>query len=42
MKKAVESGYFKCIKVVVVTLISHLLFVDDVLILGDENYEEWY
>jgi hypothetical protein len=41
MKKVVENGYFKGIKVAIATFISHLLFVDDVLILGDANYEEW-
>jgi hypothetical protein len=41
IKKVVSNGSFKCIKVVVETFISHLLFVDDVLIPGDANYEEW-
>jgi hypothetical protein len=42
IKKAVANGSFKGLKVVVDTYISHLLFVDDVLILGDQNFEEWY
>jgi hypothetical protein len=41
IKKAVANGSFKGLKVVVETFISHLLFVDDVLILGDANFEEW-
>ena len=41
MKKVVEAGSFKGIKVVVENFISHLFFVDDVLILGDANFEEW-
>ena len=41
MKKAVEVGSFKGIKVIVEIFISHLFFVDDVLILGDANLEEW-
>jgi hypothetical protein len=41
IKKAVSNGSFKGIKIVVDTFISHLLFVDDVLILGNANFEEW-
>jgi hypothetical protein len=37
IKKVVSKGSFKGIKIVVDTFISHLLFVDDVLILGNDN-----
>ena len=29
------------LKVAIETIVSHLLFVDDVLILGSGNYEDW-
>ena len=41
MKKVVEAVSFKGIKVVVENFISHFFFVNDVLILGDANFEEW-
>jgi hypothetical protein len=41
LTQAVTSGSFKGLKVVVNTFISHLLFVDDVLILGAGKLEYW-
>jgi hypothetical protein len=41
MIQAVEAGTFQGLKVVVSTFISHLLFVDDVLIMGSGKLEHW-
>jgi hypothetical protein len=41
IKKVASSGSFKGVKLAVDTFITHLLFVDDVLILGNGNIEEW-
>jgi hypothetical protein len=41
MKKAMEAGTFHGIKVASETIISHLFFLDDVLILGIGNFEDW-
>jgi hypothetical protein len=41
LTQIVESGTFQGLKVVVSTFISHLLFVDDVLILGAGKIEYW-
>jgi hypothetical protein len=41
LTQAVESRTFQGLKVVVSTFISHLLFVDDVLILGVGKIEYW-
>jgi len=37
----VEVGYFHGLKVVAETIISHLFFVDDVIILGIGKFEVW-
>jgi hypothetical protein len=39
--QAMDSGTFQGLKVVVSTFISHLFFVDDVLILGSGKLEYW-
>jgi hypothetical protein len=39
VNQAVDSGSFQGLKVALGTLISHLLFVDDVLILGSRNID---
>jgi hypothetical protein len=36
-----EAGSFHGLKIVVETIISHIFFVHDVLILGIGNYEDW-
>jgi hypothetical protein len=41
LKQAVETRSFQGLKVVVGTYISHIFFVDDVLILGAGKYEDW-
>jgi hypothetical protein len=41
MTQAVAIGTFQGLKVVVSTFISHLMFVDDVLILGSGKLEYW-
>jgi hypothetical protein len=41
LKKACTEGSFKGIKVATGIIISHLFFVDDVLILGSGNHEDW-
>jgi hypothetical protein len=41
LKKVVVEGDFHGLKVATETIVSHLLFVDDVLILGIGNYEDW-
>jgi hypothetical protein len=41
LKKVVVEGDFHGLKVATETIVSHLLFVDDVLILGSGNYEDW-
>jgi hypothetical protein len=38
IKKETSNGSFKGIKIAVDTFISHLMFVDDVLILGNANF----
>jgi len=40
MKKVVDDGTFHGLKVAISIYVSHLLFVDDVLILGDEIYKD--
>jgi len=37
----VVEGAFHGLKVATMTIVSHLLFIDDVLILGSGKYEEW-
>jgi hypothetical protein len=41
LKKVVEVGYFHGLKVASKTIISHLFFVDDVLILGIGKFKDW-
>jgi hypothetical protein len=41
LKKVVEEGKFHGIKVATETIITHLFFVDDVLILGIGKFEDW-
>ena len=41
LKKVVEEGTFHGRKVAKTNIVSHLLFVDDVLILGGGNYKDW-
>jgi hypothetical protein len=41
LKKDVEEGSFHALKVVAETIISHLFFVDDVLILGIGKFDDW-
>jgi hypothetical protein len=41
VNQAVESGSFQGLKVALGTQISNLLFVDDVLVLGDGNIDYW-
>jgi hypothetical protein len=41
VNQAVDLGSFQGLKVALNTLISHLLFVDDVLILGSGNINYW-
>jgi hypothetical protein len=41
LKKACSEGKFQGIKVATGVIISHLFFVDDVLILGMGKYEDW-
>jgi hypothetical protein len=41
MRKVVDEGSFHGLKVAISNYVSHLLFVDDVLILGDGNYKDW-
>jgi len=41
VNQAVDLGSFQGLKVALGTLISHLLFVDDVLILGSGNIDYW-
>jgi hypothetical protein len=41
MIQAVNTGSFQGLKVVVSTFISHLFFVDDVLILGAGKFDDW-
>jgi hypothetical protein len=40
LKKEVEKGSFHGLKVAIETIISHLFFVDDVLILGIGKFED--
>jgi len=41
LKKAIEEGNFHGFKVATETIIPHLFFVDDVIILGIGNTEYW-
>jgi hypothetical protein len=41
LKKAKAEGHFSGLKVSIGLVITHLLFVDDVLILGISSIEEW-
>jgi hypothetical protein len=41
LKKDVDEGSFHGLKVATETIISHLFFVDDVLILGVGKIEDW-
>jgi hypothetical protein len=41
LKKVVDDGKFHGLKVATETIISHLFFVDDVLILGIGILEDW-
>jgi hypothetical protein len=41
LKKVVEEGEFHGIKVASETIITHLFFIDDVLILGIGKFEDW-
>jgi hypothetical protein len=41
LKEAVEDGTFHGLKVATNSIISHLLFVDDALILRIGKYEDW-
>jgi hypothetical protein len=40
MRKVVAEGSFHGLKVAISNFVSRLLFIDDVLILGDENYKD--
>ena len=39
--KKVEEGTFHGLKFATMNIMSHLLFIDDVLILGGGNYKDW-
>jgi len=41
LRKVVEEGSFHRLKVASTNFVTHLLFVDDVLILGGEEFKDW-